>query len=270
MLQQDVRQTDQIQTTVLTPDVELASALVADLAQKDLPPQAQIQQEVDLERLAHEEGLSPLALQVIMAGIYSSAQNRHPSRFVPTGGEPSPYSQNTAEISPTISDEMFASIPEGFKSWRFISKGALLPEKQFYKVVYSLANPDELIVADTFEGVTDTGKRVRLCDLRPHMTSNVRRGGPTRPDIIRLLDKDVQRDVLLQANAGRGGKTVAVAPKIHYSTRNGTKARAYWMLVDDQNAKGALTVARIADCDDKVDSEKNFYRRVLRRRANSL
>lgn len=270
MLHQEVRHTDQAKSSVLPPDVELARSLVADLVQQGLSPRDQVQQEIDLERLAHEEGLSPPALQVVMGGIYTSAQRRHPSQFVPDEVESGTNGQSASgELFPLTSGEP-ESIPEGFVSWRFIEKGAALPVKQFNKVIYSLANPADVIVADTIEGLTDAGKRVRICDLRPHMTSQVRKGGPTKPTTIRLLDKDVYKDVLQQANAGRGGKTVVTAPKIHYSTRSGTKARAYWMLVDDNNSKRTMTVARIADCDDKVGSEKAFYRRVLRRTANSL
>src|SRR5437868_2286325 len=109
-------------------DVELAGSLVSDLNRPGLSAVDQRQQEIELEKLAIEEGFSPEALKVTMGGIYDSARRRHPS----TAQFPSiAENQTSDEVNANKPTQNKETIPEGFESWRFIKKGSNLDAKQF-------------------------------------------------------------------------------------------------------------------------------------------
>lgn len=169
----------------------------------------------------------------------------------------------TIDLRDNHESTLAPTAPAGYESVRFVEKGAQLDLKQFEGIIFSFASSEAEKKADVLELKTDTGKAVRICDLRPLMTSQVRENGPKNEAIARLLDKDVLMDVKRQVEQGHGGKKIEDVEKVRYSSRKGTKVRAYWMVVNDANSQGAMTIARLADCDDSFASEAATYRRVF-------
>lgn len=114
-------------------------------------------------------------------------------------------------------------------------------------------------------------KKVRACDLRPLMTSQVRKGGPKERSVQAVLDGEFFKDIKMHTEQvskklsenNPGGKRVKAVPGVRYSSISGSQVRAYWMVVKDENAPNTMTVARLADCANGGNYERDLYMRVF-------
>ncbi len=155
-------------------------------------------------------------------------------------------------------------VPSGYISAELLPRQAVIPRSQFAGIVPTLAERKEPIRADVTEYTTDAHAKVRVCDLRPKMSEQVKNNGPTDKREIARLEECLIRDLKGYAEVGHARNTVTGVPKVNYTKLNGTKAREYWMLVEDtENTDGVRTVARLADNRDSTSSQSTLYRAVF-------
>lgn len=161
-------------------------------------------------------------------------------------------------VSSTTGEE----IPAGYRSSGTLTDyRAHIPTEQFRGLVFSIDYGKDAIEVPMQELVTDTGKTIRLCDLRPHMTSSIRKGGPSAPQDIKKLDELLLKDLRHAAETGIRRNTLGSSPKISYTKFKGTKIRAYWMAIQDaNNIDGIPTYARLADCGNSRALENDVLR----------
>jgi len=156
--------------------------------------------------------------------------------------------------------------PEGYASVEILPTRARIPRQQFDGIIHSIQGAPEVIETEVTELVTDANVTVRLCDLRPFMSNQVRKGGPAQPSEIAKLDALVLRDLKIRAETGMPRNTVTGVSKVCYTKARSNKIRAYWMPVkvsDDPTAP--ITFARIADCGNSERAESDVYREVFGR-----
>lgn len=154
--------------------------------------------------------------------------------------------------------------PEGYRSMEVLPDYQThIPVNQFDGTIRALDRSEPVIATDVTQLITDANVTMRLCDLRPFMSSQVRKGGPSQSAEIKRLDDLVRRDLKFRAETGRPRNTVATAPKVAYTKTKG-KMRAYWMVVEDpSNTSGAPTFARLADCGNSEAAQSQLYRELF-------
>lgn len=159
------------------------------------------------------------------------------------------------------------SEPKGFRSEKLVEKGAAIPRRQFEGVIFSIAleKESEDLQTEAHEYITDTGLKVRICDLRGHMTANVEKAGPNPPDTLKL-DRAFMQDVKFLLEKGHPKNNVTGVNNMAYTKIKRGISRAYWAYgVEDKNADdNTLTIARIADSAGK-NGEARLYERVFRK-----
>lgn len=159
------------------------------------------------------------------------------------------------------------SPPLGYESSTLFPFGGEVPTEQFKGVIHSLASEDPKIEVDVQSLRTDSGKDIRYCDLRPFMTSSVRKSGPETSRGQESLDKVVLRDLKFFSETGHAKLSVHGVRGVFYTRLGNTKTRAYWMPVEDlRSPDGVPTIARIADSGDSIAAESDLYRRVFQRK----
>lgn len=163
------------------------------------------------------------------------------------------------DIFPPIS----LSPAEGYTSELIVPKAADIPVSQFEGVIHSLHTPEKSLQLDVNRMVTDSGKQINLCDLRPFMTSSIREGEPKQEKQRDQLDRVVRRDLKFLAELGHPRNRVKKVPKVGYTRMGDGLVRAYWMPVLDTNAPETLTVARLADS-TTIPGEEQIYRVLLK------
>ncbi len=203
-------------------------------------PQEWLEELQTLDPRSHEYGVQAAALGELAAELL---------------GVHIDLSRSTVQISET-------KVPPGYRSAE-VKAGyvAHLPISQFEDLVFSLnsSHGDPEVPVQELE--TDTGKKIRVCDLRPLMSSTVRKSGPTAPQDIERLDEMVMRDLRRTAETGLRRNTLGSSPKVAYTKFLGTKIRAYWMAIKDvNNQEGVPTYARLADCGNSRAAENSILR----------
>jgi hypothetical protein len=153
--------------------------------------------------------------------------------------------------------------PQGFSRETIEPDGAELPLHQFAGKINSLAVTGDSLKADVHHLVTDSGQHIRYCDLRPFMTSAVRKGGVADQTQSQALDRAVFRDLKFYAEKGHAKNHITDVPGVLYTKLGNTKIRSYWMTVKDTSDTDIPTLARLADCGDSVAAEADLYRRVF-------
>ena len=167
------------------------------------------------------------------------------------------------ELSDIFVDETVIP-PEGFTREVITARGARIPTQQFEGTIHSLAESvGAEIKTDVRTLVNDSGKAVRLVDLRTQMTNNVRKGGPETESAKKKLDEAMYKDLRFFLDNGHGKNSVRSAKGVYYTKRGSSKERAYWMVVNDQLAEGTTTIARIADSKDSIAAEAALYSTVF-------
>lgn len=153
--------------------------------------------------------------------------------------------------------------PEGFTSDQFIKKGFDVPVEDINQRIHGFTpGSDERLSVDLHRMVTDSGHTINLVDLRPHMSANVRKGGPQSPAEIKALDRSVQRDLKILAEEGKPRRIVTGVKGVGYTRVGNSKIRGYWMILGGETG-GVVTAARFADCGNNPKSEAGVYRRVF-------
>jgi hypothetical protein len=158
--------------------------------------------------------------------------------------------------------------PKGFTNVKHRKNGAVIDLSDVRNKIHSLAlsENEEFLTADSVEYISDSGKTVRVTDLRPYMTSQVQKGGPrSGADAKKLDDKFFEELKNFTDEGGMIRNPVEIAHGVGYAKVGGTKMRAYFMPINDEKTPdGTLAVARIADCSDSISSQGALYRRVFK------
>lgn len=161
--------------------------------------------------------------------------------------------------------ESLGEPPEGFVSWRRVPETAIRTD-QFGGHLHALDTSKEYLSPETIEYETDQGNKIRVSDLRPHLTASMRKVGPQTERDKRYLDEHFLRDVKSHADRSQGRHNVVKGHPltVHYSRGGDTKERAYWVIAtDDKNTDKVPTVARIGDIGNSPRDEEKFYNRQL-------
>lgn len=159
-----------------------------------------------------------------------------------------------------------SEVPRGFSERRIITKGAKLKSNQFEGLVHSLRESKGEYELDAELLVTDSGKKVLVCDMHPEMTSQVRSDGPESEKQREALDALFLEDVKFMLETGAPKNTVTQKPKIAYTKLGGTKVRSFWMVAANghHDAAGMPTIVRLADNRNSVQAEKDLHKRLLK------
>lgn len=148
----------------------------------------------------------------------------------------------------------------GFSEQYLFGQKAVVDVDQFSDIKGLQAGNQEKLHVELTEITTDTGKKIRYCDLRPYMSKSIQKSGPESKKTQAKLDLLFKRDLKYLAETGTPRNTVTNVKGVSYTKYGGTKVRAYWMPIHDENApKGVITVARLADCGDSVSAEQALY-----------
>lgn len=211
------------------------------------------------------EQLTPPLVQ-LTPDLYKHMQNLHPEsyEFKAEFGALNELARETGHAVLTM-DSIFPPVsftpPEGYSSEMLIPHGAELPTEQFKKI-RSLHPKGTSITLDVRRLVTDSGKEMRLSDLRPHMTAAVRDGGPQNEKRQEELNQAVYKDLKFMLETNHPKRSVTDMPRVGYTRLGNGLERAYWMIVEDHNAYGVKTVARLADS-ATIPGEEHLYQRVF-------
>lgn len=155
-------------------------------------------------------------------------------------------------------------LPAGFAKVERLAQPATIDGRQFEGLVIPLAK-ETVYEVPVLECVTDYGKTVHVCDLRPFTAETLKKDTPGTQADQDKLDNDFWRDV--KAFADNNGKApfkrIVGRSQIFYTKASRTKLRAYWMVVRDDRHRGVPTIARLGDCGDEERYQNALYRALF-------
>lgn len=154
-------------------------------------------------------------------------------------------------------------VPDGFESSSVLAAPARLRADQFDALRVPMGYGYEFDV-DIAEYVTDAGRSIRVCDLRPFMPSSLNKIGPNTTQDKDKLNSAFWRDIKVLAETGTPRATVSQVRGVAYTSVGSTKLRTYWMMVaDNAHRDGVRTVARLADSGNNAGQEERLYSRLF-------
>jgi hypothetical protein len=164
-----------------------------------------------------------------------------------------------------VSDRPPLEVPRGFSDACYLAEPAIIQASEVEQKVHSLDVKTDIIRVPIIELTSDTGRKVRVCDLRDMMKRSVVRLGPSSQVERDRLDDAFLMDVKHIADQGRPRNTVRGARGgIGYAKVPRSKLRGYFTMVHDASSDDGRipTVARLADCGN-FDSEQVLYSLVF-------
>lgn len=153
--------------------------------------------------------------------------------------------------------------PTGFESEVVIQNGARIRTDQFRGRIFGLDRQSDQMSLDVHRLVSDSGVAVQYCDLRPFMSSQIRKGGP-EDNQVGKLDRAFLKDLVFFAEHGHPKNTVTSVKGVNYTKLGRSKIRGYWMGVELEDGSDSI-IARIGDSADNPKSEENLYRRLFKK-----
>lgn len=155
-----------------------------------------------------------------------------------------------------------SSLPPGFKGKHLLDQPAALPLDQFDGRIKGIEGTEPLSVP-VLELITDQGKRVRMCDLRPILAKSTGRTGAQDAAGQARLDRYFWQDLKNFVDGEGVRRSVEGVQGVYYARAGNDTPRVFFMAVTDMsNTDKVLMFARIGDS-MTIRDQKDLYRRLF-------